>query len=216
MASSPFVAHAPSSSGRRLWLWLAGAVVSVSATVTFCWFAGTALVIDVSVASPDAIVALGSHEWERLPELVDMGKRFPAAKLLLTQPAEVNSYNCHNCGSRAVILQKAGITSSRIVLLPRRVTNTYDEALAVREWALRVHARSIVVVTSPYHTRRALATFRHVLGSSRIVIGVRPAQAHSSADPRHWWGRKHDRWYVAYEWRALLFYVVRYRIWPVA
>ena len=171
--------------------------------------------VDVPLASPDAIVALGSHEWERLPELVAMGKRFPAAKLLLTQPAELNSYNCHDCSTRAATLQRAGIVASRIVLLPRRVSNTYDEAQAVGEWAARTGARAIVVVTSPYHTRRALATFRHVL-PSRVLVGVRPAQAPSAADPRYWWGRKHDRWYVAYEWRALLFYVIRYGIWPMS
>ena len=91
-----------------------------------------------------------------------------------------------------------------------------DEAEAFRDWAREHHARSVVVVTSPYHTRRALATFTDVFDGSGIAIGVEPSLTHSPARPDRWWAAAYDRWYVRYEWTAIAYYAIRYGIiaWP--
>jgi uncharacterized SAM-binding protein YcdF (DUF218 family) len=73
----------------------------------------------------------------------------------------------------------------------------------------------MLVVSSPYHTRRAFAVFRHVLTGTGVEVGVAPATLFSQARPELWWAAPYDRWYVAYEWAATVYYAVRHGILPV-
>ena len=173
--------------------------------------AGTALIVAQEIDAPDAIVSLASHEWERLPAAAALARRSPRARVLLTVPMAVNAYNCHGCADRIARLEAEGVARSRIEVLPRAVYRTTDEAEAFRLWAQQHGARSVMVVTSPYHTRRALASFQKALAGSGIALGIHPAE--SSVDPPRWYWYKFDRWYVIYEWRARIFYLIRFGVW---
>jgi uncharacterized SAM-binding protein YcdF (DUF218 family) len=173
--------------------------------------AGTALIVAEEIATPDAIVSLASHEWERLPAAAALARRAPEARVLLTVPMAVNAYNCHGCADRIGRLEAAGVARDRIEVLRRAVYRTTDEAEAFREWAGLHRPRSVVVVTSPYHTRRALASFRKALAGTGIAVGIHPAE--SVVDPPRWYWYKFDRWYVIYEWRARVFYLIRFGVW---
>jgi uncharacterized SAM-binding protein YcdF (DUF218 family) len=176
--------------------------------------AGHALIVCRTLAEPDAIVALGSHEWERLPAVAQLAQRAPAATVLLSEPLWPNEWNCHDCAYRVERLVQAGVEEDRIVGLARKVERTFDEATAVREWAEQHGARSVMVVTSPYHTRRALATFEHAFEGTGVQVGVYPTRADSPARPEMWWWHRYDRWYVAYEWSATVFYMLRFGVFP--
>jgi uncharacterized SAM-binding protein YcdF (DUF218 family) len=186
------------------------AVLAVAAVLSLRQ-AGTALVVTEPIDQPDAILPLASHEWERLPEAAALAAGAPRARVLLTQPIRVNAFNCFDCANRVERLVDAGVAKERIDFLPRKVYRTLDEAQAFREWAEAHGVKSVVVVTSPYHTRRALGAFRHILLGTGIAVGVRPSSA-SPAEPARWWRHKYDRWYVSYEWRARLFYLIRFGI----
>jgi uncharacterized SAM-binding protein YcdF (DUF218 family) len=184
--------------------------------VVFGWplsRAGAALVVGHPLANPDAVVSLGSHEWERLPEAARLAAGAPAAVVLLTEPRRLTPANCHLCAQRVAWLGALGLPAGRVVVLPTRVGNTRDEAVAVAEYAKHYPIRRLVVVTSPYHTRRAAAVFAAVLGG-QVEIGVQPA-AGSPARPGRWWTQPYDRAYVAYEWTALAWYALRHGINPV-
>jgi uncharacterized SAM-binding protein YcdF (DUF218 family) len=165
---------------------------------------GPALVTAVPIADPDAIVSLGSHEWERLPATAVLATAFPAARVLLTVPRQVTPLNCHDCANRVARLARRGVAPERVVLLDLQEPGTYGEARAVAAFARRHPLRRLLIVTSPYHTRRALATFTHVLGG-RAQLGVAPAAA-SPARPSRWLLAPYDRAYVAYEWAGIGYY----------
>lgn len=178
--------------------------------------AGTDLVVSQPVDNPDAIVSLASHEWERLPEAIVLAKRYPTARVLLTQPAKVNEFNCHDCANRVRLLVRAGVARHRIVILRVIGSGTHGEAEACRRyWATPAGAaiHRLVVVTSPYHTRRSLAVFDAAFRNTGVRVGVQPASATSPARPAEWWRTPYDRWYVRYEWEATAYYAVRYGIW---
>jgi uncharacterized SAM-binding protein YcdF (DUF218 family) len=205
--------HSTIGSSRRRWRRRV-AILAVVLAVPSVWMlrqAGTALVVDEEIDRPDAIVSLASHEWERLPDAAVLARRTPTARVLLTLPIAVNAFNCHDCAHRIDRLVAAGVEKDRIEILPRRVYRTLDEAQAVREWAAQRGVRSVLVVTSPYHTRRAIESFRHVLMGTAIAVGVHPAVG-SPAEPARWWRHKYDRWYVSYEWRARVFYLIRFGV----
>ena len=190
-----------------------GSVVAV-ATIWPAMSAGSALVVRHDVPAPDAFISLGSHEWERLPAVARLARTSPNAAVLLTQPVKPTPANCHRCAERVGWLQSLGTPSERLVILPRKVGNTHDEAMAVAEYARTMPIRRLVIVTSPYHARRAFVVFASVLGSE-VVVGLHPATEDSPAHPAQWWMGPYDRTYVPYEWAALTWYGLRYGIHPL-
>ena len=172
------------------------------------------LLVDRPIDQPDAIVVLASHEWERLPVAAELGRRYPAAQVLLTLPVEVTEHNCHECSERLSRLTEAGINPDRVIVLPQLVTNTYDEARAARAFAARHGIDRLVIVTSPYHGRRALATFRHLFRSAGVSTDLGLLTASPGIDPARWWLRHYDREYVAYEWTGIVYYAIRFGVLP--
>jgi hypothetical protein len=67
-------------------------------------------------------------------------------------------------------------------------------------------------VTSPYHTRRALATFQHVFDGTGVAVGIEGAHDTSPARPAQWLFAPYDRAYVAYEWEAIVYYRWKYGV----
>ena len=189
------------------------ALAAALAIASWSFFAaGAALVVFRPLAQPDAIVILASHEWERLPAGAALAREHPSAAVLLTEPLVVTDSNCHRCAERTRWLIEYGLTPERIHTLPKRVDNTHDEALAARSYAEQHAIRRLAIVTSPYHTRRALATFRDAFNGLPTEVGIYPACSSSPAQPNTWWASPYDRAYVAYEWAANLQYRVKFGV----
>ncbi|NOT27592.1 MAG: YdcF family protein [Acidobacteria bacterium] len=174
--------------------------------------AGTLLVVGRPVTNPDAIISLASHEWERLPTTARLARTNEAAVVVLTLPQPATIYNCHDCSGRLDRLQHLGIASDRVRIIPLTAPGTHGEALAAVAFARRTAIHRLLIVTTPYHTRRALAVFRSVFEGMPVEIGIEPASESSPAQPARWWASPYDRAYVAYEWAAALYYVVRYHV----
>lgn len=174
--------------------------------------AGTALVVSRPLAEPDAIVSLASHEWERLPAAASLASRFPHALVVLTLPERVNAFNCHDCANRLHRLELAGVATDRVRVIPLTEAGTYGEALAVRRFVAGTEVKRVLVVTSPYHTRRSLATFSAALRPIGAAVGIEPSTATSPAKPDRWWLTAYDRAYVPYEWAGIAYYALRFRL----
>jgi uncharacterized SAM-binding protein YcdF (DUF218 family) len=169
--------------------------------------------VSAPVTDPDAIVALASHEWERLPAAVALARTYPRALVVLTRPELVTEFNCHDCARRPDRLARAGVAPERIRVLPLTAPGTHGEALAVRDFARNAHLGRVVVVTSPYHTRRALATFRHVLKETVAEVGiVAVSEPDPPLHPERWWEAPYEIAYVRYEWAGVFYYWIRYGV----
>jgi len=175
--------------------------------------AGPLLVVRRPLERPDAIISLASHDWERLPRAASLAHANPAALVVLTLPQPATVYNCHDCAGRLGRLQRLGIPSDRVRIVPLTSPGTYGEALATLAFVRRTPIRRLLIVTSPYHTRRSLAVFREVLAPAGVELGVEAADS-SPAHPTRWWATPYDRAYVAYEWAAIVYYSFRYRVMP--
>lgn len=175
---------------------------------------GNVLALSAPIPAPDAIVALGSHEWERLPVAAQLARANPRAVVLLTTPVSVTEKNCYRCDRRVEWLVRAGVKRKQVVILAHKVRNTHDEAAASYSYAATRGMHAVLVVTSPYHGRRALATFRQAFSGAPVRVGIQTALLESGARPQLWWSRPYDRWYVGYESAAILMYAVRYRVNP--
>ena len=85
-------------------------------------------------------------------------------------------------------LIERGVPKDKILQLPQDADSTLDESLAVRHLAEQRGWKSLILVTSNYHTRRALYIFRHRLPPT---ISVTVASApDGDFDPEHWWEKR--------------------------
>lgn len=105
----------------------------------------------------------------------------------------------------------ADIPEQRLVTLPQRVNSTYDEAVAVRGFAEKAEIRSVLVVTSPYHSRRALWVFRRVLEPAGVEVGIdSPLPGEQSPLPGTWWLSRGGWRSVALEYVKLVYYRIKH------
>jgi uncharacterized SAM-binding protein YcdF (DUF218 family) len=110
------------------------------------------------------------------------------------------------------MLFRSGVSADHVVMLPGRIRSTYDEALAVRAYARAQRLHSLLIVTSPYHARRALWVFKRVLDADGVAVGVDPVQpGDQSPAPREWWLSRRGWQSVAGEYPKFIYYLLAYR-----
>ena len=81
---------------------------------------------------------------------------------------------------------QGGIDLNKIHVTEATVSNTVEEARAIRTLATNKGADSLIVITDPFHTLRTRVIFKHELRDRAIDIQVRPVGGH--------WYRS-DTWY---------------------
>lgn len=130
----------------------------------------------------DAIVAIsGGETAERTKEAVELFKANYAPVLIFSGAARDEGKS--NAEAMKQLAIKAGVPEENI-LVEERAQDTFENARFVREHVATKHIQSIILVTSPYHQRRAALTFNRFLDDVKIIN-------HSSTDSRWrkngWW-----------------------------
>jgi uncharacterized SAM-binding protein YcdF (DUF218 family) len=197
-------------------------VVAFSLAVWFllAWIAARSLVVRADLKSADALVVLSgsSNYLERTRWAARLYREGRAPLILLTDDGQRGGWSNSEQRNPFFVeraqaeLNKEGVPSEKIEVLPGVVSNTYDEALSVRSFAASQGLRSLMVVTSAYHSRRALWTLRRVFEGSRIEIGVDapPVGEAESPTPLLWWTNLRGWQMVAFEYPKIIYYRLRY------
>lgn len=108
-------------------------------------------------------------------------------------------------------LEKAGVQPQNIDLAMTPVTSTYDEAQVVREYAQQRGLRSILIVTSEYHSRRALWVYSRVFRDTGVRLGLVSARlGEESPPPATWWLSVRGWKLVPTEYVKMIYYVINY------
>jgi uncharacterized SAM-binding protein YcdF (DUF218 family) len=203
---------------RRRWLGR-GALAFLAAWPVVAWSAARSLVVEADVAQPEAIVVLsGASDYvERARAAAGLFAAGRAPKIILTNDGEQGGWSSAEQRNplfselAAAELARAGVPAERIEVVEQVVSNTYDEARAVRDYAAARNLRSLLVVTSAYHSRRAGWTWRRVFSGSGVDIGMTTAPLEgASPAPSLWWLRARGWRAVAGEYPKLIYYQLRY------
>lgn len=171
---------------------------------------GRFLVVADPLQRADAIVPLAG-ERERVVYAAELFGEGHAAWFVATDmphqvPGIQDSY-------AQLVRQEAvwhGVPDDRIVAASATAQTTYQEAVAVRQLCLERGWRTLLVVTSPYHTRRARLAFRAAFRDTGTTIIVRPVSPHWYA-PDTWWRSRDGLRETWTELLKLLLHVVGYR-----
>lgn len=176
--------------------------------------AGRFLIVDDPIRPADALVVLAGARVDRWLEAVDLYREGKGKNILLSpgylEPAEVRlrangiDYPAATDLIRDAMVQM-GIPATAITSIPEGMDNTAHEALFAARIARERGWKSVVVVTSPYHTRRSLFAFQRELRGTGIDVQVRGTR-YDDIDPDRWWKRRHDFRFVSWELQKYIAY----------
>jgi len=79
-----------------------------------------------------------------------------------------------------------GVPETAIEIIGRDVSNTYQEVVALREWAVRTHSHSIIVPTEIFSSRRVRWILEHAFRDTGVKIQV-PAFDSPEYNRDEWW-----------------------------
>ncbi|MBW2039801.1 MAG: YdcF family protein [Deltaproteobacteria bacterium] len=106
-----------------------------------------------------------------------------------------------------IVLEGLGVPLAAIETSKQEVTSTREEAKEVRNFIEKRGYKSVLLVTSKYHSRRAHLIFKDTLKEKAKVISV--PSPYDSYNPEGWWKREKDWKRVILEYQKLLLYYWR-------
>jgi uncharacterized SAM-binding protein YcdF (DUF218 family) len=162
-------------------------------------FAGEGLVVEDQLEKSDAIVLLSDDNFyadraTRAAELYrqNLAPAVVASGLRLRPYAGICELMTHD-------LVERGVPKERIVPFPQDADNTREEAEALKALVGQRGWKSVIIVTSNYHTRRARYIFRKAFPAD-IRVAVASARD-ADFDPSNWY--EHPRAVKRFEHEVL-------------
>ena len=173
---------------------IAGFVTGVASTflfaVLFLVAIGHVLDLEDPLAPADAIVALSGDTGARTETAVDLWKRKYAPVIIFAGASvDPNSVASGELMKRTAIA--AGVPESAILVEPASNT-TQENARLVADLMQAHRFTTAILVTSPYHQRRAAYLFARAFPAAHLAFTNYPARD-PAWDPNSWWLREPSR-----------------------
>jgi uncharacterized SAM-binding protein YcdF (DUF218 family) len=183
------------------------------------WGAAQLLIVKTELPAADAIVVLsGSSTYlERADWAARLYREGRAPVVILTDDKLISGWNGAEERNpyfyelAAKELQKRGVPAEKIRIVSQPALGTYYESLNVREYASSHKLRRLLIVTSAYHSRRALWSMRRACEGTEMEIGVDgPSPGWQTPSAWTWWMHRWGWKVVAGEYLKMIYYWVRY------
>jgi uncharacterized SAM-binding protein YcdF (DUF218 family) len=176
---------------------LIGCFAVILVVVVVLWnkpeFLEKVVVAEQSLFQADALVLMaGGGRYERLPAVVELYEDGVAPRILLTNDGVIGRWSekhqrnlYHVEWAREYLLDRE-VPAEAIEILDFIESGSYFDALNTRHFVDEDNTiRSLLVVSSNYHTRRTLWTFERVFAGTDVKVGVYPIPR-SPDDNRRW------------------------------
>jgi uncharacterized SAM-binding protein YcdF (DUF218 family) len=179
----------------------------------------TALIVERKLEKADAIIVLsGSAVYqERTRKAASVYRSRVSPIIVLSDDGgeagwshvEERNPKFVELATRSLVDQ--GVPPESIVEMEADVTGTKEEAAAFRNEALKRRWKSVLIVTSAYHTRRALNTFQKEFSGIDMSIGIEsPPPGERTPPPFTWWLTGRGWRLVAGEYVKMAYYWLYY------
>jgi uncharacterized SAM-binding protein YcdF (DUF218 family) len=181
-------------------------------------YLGDYLVLKQTPPEADLIVCLAGGNVERGIGAAEAYHEGFAPRIFLTREDPPDGYRIleergldypEGVDLLAGLLKDLGVPESAIIVNRQPVTTTYEEARLLRRVVGNKGYRSLIIVTSPTHTRRSWLIFKKVFEGTPVKIFVL-ATPYSQFDPKDWWRHRKYLREVVIEYQKLIFYTVKY------
>ncbi len=179
------------------------------------------LIVEKPLEKADAILILGGSAVykERTQKGAEIYKKGVGEKIFLTDDGERGGWSEIEKRNPSFVelarknLIANGVPAEKIEILQPTVAGTIDEARILAEKAKAENLDSVLLVTSAYHTRRALWTFEKVFAESGLTtdLGIDAPPAGIETPRKSFWWLSPRGWnFVAGEYVKFLAYWMFY------
>ncbi|HXX18600.1 MAG TPA: YdcF family protein [Candidatus Acidoferrum sp.] len=166
------------------------------------------LIREDPLAPADVIVVLSGNMPWRAEEAARLYRLGEACEVWVSQPvapaAELNSMNIRYLGEdyfNSQVLIHSGVPEAAVHVLPDPIVDTQEEVAEISAKLRRDGKSSVIIVTSPQHTRRVKTLWRKMVGANpRAIVRAAPQDPF---DAGHWWRTTQDTFSVARELMGL-------------
>ena len=172
------------------------AIAALLIGAVLIWRAEAWLHVDVPLEHADVIVVLGGESGQRVIGAAELYHQGVAPKVFVT-----------GSGDGGLIVRRLGMAGVPDAACESQSRSTYENAVLTKKALEASHPRSVMLVTSWFHSRRALAVFRDVW--PEVAFGVHPVYAGATFTARF---RIYEMGYIFSEYVKTLWYMVRYGI----
>ena len=199
------------------------ALVLFSLLVVLCaavWFWHETLLQDMAeawvvsdrVGPADAVVIFGGGLGVRPFAAAEYYKKGLTKKILISNvrpdKAEMlGAVPSHTALNRRVLL-KLGVPETAIEVFGPGMSNTYQEAIALRDWAVHAHIHSVIVPTQAFSTRRVRWIVKHELAGTEVEVEV-PALDDTKYGLSKWW--KDDNSIIEFQNEVIKYVYYRFK-----
>src|SRR5258707_1291703 len=128
-------------------------------------------IVSDAVSPAEAVAVLGGGLKTRSFAAADYYRKGLVRKILVSNERPVQSETLEDTSIRSVLIE-LGVTDTAIELFGAELSSTYEEAVALREWALRTHAHRLIVPTEPFSSRRVRWGFERELAGTGTQVQV--------------------------------------------
>jgi uncharacterized SAM-binding protein YcdF (DUF218 family) len=179
---------------------------------------GSYLIVKHPLKKSDLIVCLSGASVERSLHAGDLYTKGFAPKIFLSREELPEGYEILETKGLQYpekrdlalkILQGVGVPKSACISSDRFVGSTIDEARLIRDHVKKRSLRSLIIVTSPTHSRRAWLTFKRVFTQDDVSLIMSPS-TYSQFKPNDWWKKRKYVRTVIVEYQKLIYYAITY------
>jgi uncharacterized SAM-binding protein YcdF (DUF218 family) len=182
-------------------------------------YSASLIIINSQPRKADAVVLLSGGEPGRAWGAADLYRGKWAPYVVITQePVFSDTRQLREMGieintgmdNNLRILQGLGVPPDKIIRVESVVESTFDEMTKIRGLLKNKGWKSLIVVTSNYHTRRTRLIARYVFGPGIDVVVV--GSPHGGLERDNWWKNREDQRTFLIEFEKLVAYTLY--IWP--
>lgn len=185
---------------RRVGVWLGSMGLLVLLALAALLFPVQILCVDRAATKSDMLVLLGGGGQERPARAAELFHQGAASRILVTGSGDFE-------WNRSSLIN-AGVPSQAI-LVEKESRTTQENALFTVPLLRKAEVKHAIIVTSWFHSRRALACFRRA--APEVTFSSCPTLADR---PKAHWPNKYERDRVLQEYAKIAYYWLRYGIRP--
>jgi uncharacterized SAM-binding protein YcdF (DUF218 family) len=169
-------------------------------------------IVSDEIEPADAIAVLGGELDVRPVEAARLYKRGFATKILVSNTkgnlGEKLKAQLADADPNREVLLKMGVPSSAIIFFGSGLSNTYEETRALLAWAKATGARSVIVPTDFFTTRRLRWILSREFNATGIHFSVEavPPRRYSIND---WW--QHEEGLITFRKEVVKYFYYRVR-----
>lgn len=156
----------------------------------------------------NAIVVLSGGLPYRALEAAELYRNGYAPEVWISRPAgpqaQLQTLGVQFTGEEIYnqeILLHQGVPPNAVHILGTTIINTEQEVQAISDELRRTGGTRVIIVTSPFHTRRVETLWKDIVGSGPRAIVRSDGEPY---DMRHWWRNTRDSLAVSREFLGLL------------